>query len=496
MRVTLVTEGTYPIHPGGVSDWCDQLIRGLPEITFDVVALTGSGREPITYEPPPNRERVARIGLWAEPPRSRSRRRAHRADPEFLAAYAHLLEATLRGGPRAAEWVESALRRLRAYAADTPLTAALRSQVAVDLLVDVTSRTFDLRASPTLADALAVTDLVEHLLRPLQFPAPRTDLVHATANGSATLVGLLARWEHDTPVILSEHGVYLRERLLALRASGCGRVQRAVLGRFYARLSELGYRGCAAVLPVSRFNARWALRGGAAAARVQVVHNGVDPAALRPAGFEPRTPTLVYAGRIDPLKDLHLLLRAFALVRERVPGAVLRLFGGVPVGNEGYADSCHALVRTLGLGDAVTFEGPARRMSWAYALGHAVVLSSRSEGLPLTVIEAATCRRAVVGTDVGGMAEAVGDGGLVVPANDVHALADACVRVLTDDALRHRLADAGHRRALAQFTLDRFLADIRAVYAARGLPEPVVLPPQRRSDGAGAPPVEDPVDAR
>jgi hypothetical protein len=92
------------------------------------------------------------------------------------------------------------------------------------------------------------------------------------------------------------------------------------------------------------------------------------------------------------------------------------------------------------------------------------------------------------------MAEAIGEGGIVVPANDVRALADACVRVLTDDALRHRLADAGHRRARAQFTLDRFLADMRAVYAARGLPEPVV-PPQRRSDSTARRPAQAPVDA-
>lgn len=479
MKVTLVTEGTYPIHPGGVSDWCDQLVRGLRDVTFDVVALSGSGREPLTYAAPPNLGTVHRVGLWARPPRGR---RARSVDGEFLAAYAHLLEATLRGGPKAPEWVESALRRLRAYAADAPLTPALRGQQAVDLVVDVTSRTPDLRAAPTLADALAVTDLIEHLLRPLQYPAPRADLVHATANGSATLVGLLAKWEHGTPVLLSEHGVYLRERLLALRASGGGRVQRAVLGRFYTRLTELGYRGCDAVLPVSRFNARWALRNGATPERIRVLHNGVDPTVLRPAAAEPDTPTIVFAGRIDPLKDLHLLLRAFARVRERVPDAVLRLFGGVPVGNEGYADSCHALAAELGLGDAVRFEGPAWRMSWAYAMGHVVVLSSRSEGLPLSMIEAATCRRATVGTDVGGMAEAIGQGGLVVPAGDAAALADALVRVLTDAPLRRRLAQAGRHRALTRFTLDRFLSDMRLVYADRGLPAPgpgTTVPDQR-----------------
>ena len=475
MKVVLVTEGTYPIHPGGVSDWCHQLVRGLPEVTFEVVALSGSGLEPTHYRTPGNVERVRRIGLWAAPPRLR---RPRPADHRFLAAYAQVLEAALRGGPDAATWFASALRTLRELARETPLSAALQSQEAVDLVVDVASRVPGL--DPTLADGLAVTDLVEHFLRPLQLPAPRADLVHATANGPATLLGLTAKWEHGTPVLLSEHGVYLRERLLATRASGAGRVQRAVLHGFYAALTGLGYREADAVLPVSSFNARWALRGGARPDRVRVLPNGVDTDRLPVLATEPEVPTLVFAGRIDPLKDLHLLLRAFASVRDAVPGARLRLFGGVPAGNEDYRDSCHALVTQLGLGDGVRFEGPVDPVTDAFAAGHVVVLSSLSEGLPLTIIEAAASGRATVATDVGGTAEAVGPGGIVVPARDVDAFADACTTLLTDPEQRARLAAAGREHALARFTLERFLTDVRDLYlrhTAAG--DAAVVPPSR-----------------
>ena len=88
----------------------------------------------------------------------------------------------------------------------------------------------------TLADALVVTDLVEHFLRPLQLPPPKAQLVHATANGPSMLVGLTAKWATGTPVLLSEHGVYLRERLLAVRRDGYPRTVRTVLVRFFNRL--------------------------------------------------------------------------------------------------------------------------------------------------------------------------------------------------------------------------------------------------------------------
>jgi glycosyltransferase involved in cell wall biosynthesis len=490
MTVTLVTEGTYPVHPGGVSAWCDQLVRGLPDVGFEVVALTGSGREPAAFAPPSNVTAVRRIGLWARPVRRRAFSRS--AADRFIGAYVYLLESVLRGGPHASSWFESALRTLRELAAEGSLTPALRSQRAVDVLLDVWSRAPVPGAAATaplsLSDALAVTDLVEHFLRPLQLPAPTANLVHATANGPSMLFGLTAKWEFGTPVLLSEHGVYLRERLLAARRDSQGPAVRIVLVRFFQRLTELGYRTADAVLPVSAFNGRWAVRGGAPAARVRTLHNGVDPAALPLLTTEPDDPTLVFAGRIDPLKDLDTLVRAVALVRDRVPAVRLKLFGGVPDGNEDHAAGIRRLVDELGLADTVTFEGPVSPVSQAFAAGHVVVMSSRSEGLPLTVIEAAMSGRPTVVTDVGGMPEAAGDGGLVVPPGDPAAFAAACAHLLTDHEHRHALGAAGRRYALAHFTLERFLTDVRAVYAEFGAIAPAVeIPSQRRTETPATP---------
>jgi glycosyltransferase involved in cell wall biosynthesis len=108
------------------------------------------------------------------------------------------------------------------------------------------------------------------------------------------------------------------------------------------------------------------------------------------------------------------------------------------------------------------------------------VLSSASEGFPYTVIEAMASARATVSTDVGGVSEAVGEAGLIVPPRDPRAMADACVQLLTDDALRHRLADAARNRILDLFTLERFLGIYREIYA----------------DLAGDPRIEAPVRGR
>ncbi|HEU5108168.1 MAG TPA: DUF3492 domain-containing protein, partial [Micromonosporaceae bacterium] len=68
MRVALVSEGTYPFAMGGVSVWCDQLIRGLPDYRWEMVALTVDGTERQVWASPPNLDRIRSIPLWRPRP--------------------------------------------------------------------------------------------------------------------------------------------------------------------------------------------------------------------------------------------------------------------------------------------------------------------------------------------------------------------------------------------------------------------------------------------
>ena len=374
----------------------------------------------------------------------------------------------------APEWFESAVRTMHELSRDGSLTAALRSQLAVEVLLDVWSRApvpgAGTTGRSTLADALAVTDLVEHFLRPLQLRAPATDLVHATANGPSVLVGLTAKWRAGTPSC--------SPNTASTCASGCWRcVARGTGGRCgpCSYGSSTGSPSSATDAPTpccpsATSTAAGRRRGGAPPDRVRTLHNGVSHDDFPVLDDEPAEPTLAFAGRIDPLKDLATLVRAVALVREQVPAVRLRLFGSVPEGNEGYAEEIRRLADDLGLAGAVTFEGPVSPVTRAFAAGQVVVMSSTSEGLPLTVIEAAMSGRPTVVTDAGGMAEAAGDGGLVVPPGNPAAFAAACVALLTHPGRRKELGAAGRRYALAHFTRDRFVADVRGLYAEFAAP--------------------------
>ena len=92
------------------------------------------------------------------------------------------------------------------------------------------------------------------------------------------------------------------------------------------------------------------------------------------------------------------------------------------------------------------------------------MLSSISEGFPFTLIEAMSCGRATVSTDVGGVREAVGDTGLVVPPRDPAAMAAAALELLGDPVRRRAMGEAARLRVIEQFTLRQTIDTFRSIY--------------------------------
>jgi glycosyltransferase involved in cell wall biosynthesis len=470
VRIALVTEGTYPVHSGGVSTWCQQLLEGMPEHEWTVVALTATSADQPTWPQPASVREVVLHPLWERLPPPPRRRRSG-ADPmaSVEQALRLLWDAALApDGDSAVHQARIALHRLVTLSANHPLAGLLNARASVATLLTAWDRRMPDAPRMTVAEAVAAATLVDRMLGAVDARCPEVDLVHAAGNGAAALVGLAGLWRSGTPFVLSEHGVYLRERYLALDDGDRTWAERRAITGVIRRICEVAYRECDRVLPVSDFNRRWALRLGAGADRVRTIRNGVEPEKYAPIEGEPEVPTLSFVGRIDPLKDLHTLVRAFALVQQRLPTARLRMFGPVPEGNEAYRDSVAKLIAELGVAGAATFEGPTPGSRPAIAAGHVVVLSSVSEGLPFSVIEAMMCGRATVSTDVGGVAEcydADRRAGIVVPSRDPEAMAEACVGLLEDDDRRREVARAARWHALGTATLERAIDEYRAVYA-------------------------------
>jgi glycosyltransferase involved in cell wall biosynthesis len=482
MRVALINEGTYPYAAGGVSTWCEHLVRGLPDVRWHLVSIVAGDNAPTPGPLPSTVDALQPVPIWGteRPARYPAERAAARMcrgmlgnSAADLAVFAEGLRELAFAAVAPRPWFRTVVDRAGRIGRDRnegrrrqngslgrhPLAGVPLAEILLDAWA----------GSPalpklTMRDADEAAVLLEHAVRPLATRLPTVDVCHANANGLAALVALAAKWRDGLPFALTEHGVYLRERYFT--TGGLAPGVKAALLRFHRALARLAYTEAALIAPVSGFNRRWAERHGARPSRITVIPNGVDPKTFAPLDSEPAVPTVTWVGRIDPLKDLETLIRAFGYVRAWLPGARLHLAGPVPVGNEQYAATCRRLAADLQLRDAVTFAGPVGCSRDAFAAGNMVALSSVSEGMPYTVIEAMMCGRATVSTDVGGVAEAVGDTGIVVPPRDPRAFASACLELLTDPTRRAELAARARERALAEFTLDRCLSTYGRNYAA------------------------------
>jgi polysaccharide biosynthesis protein PelF len=472
LHIALVGEGAYPFGPGGVSLWCDQLVKGMPEHSFTAVALTVDGRERSLWTLPDNVTRVVNIPLWGYASGRTPRRASPR--PSFVEAHRAFLHALLGSaslvtpqGRGLAEF-EEALRAMAETARDGDVSRELATDDSVQRLVEAwrVTRIHGYDRVLSLREAITITSRLEHLLRPLSQPPIAVDVCHLSMCGVSALVALRSKWAFGTPIVLSEHGVYLRERYLALATDPTPHTVKLLTTRFHRALTCVTYREADVLAPHSSFNRRWQRYGGGEADRTETMYNGIDPADFPMAHGEPDEPTLVFVGRIDRLKDVHTLIRAFAVVRASLPEARLRIFGPVTPENEEYHRTCLVLLDQLGLAGAATFEGRVEHTVEAYRSGHVVLLTSVSEGFPYTIIEAMSVGRPTVATDVGGVSEAVGDAGFVVPPRDYHAVAEACLTLLRDADLRHELGERARQRVLDQFTLRQWTDAYRQVYAA------------------------------
>jgi glycosyltransferase involved in cell wall biosynthesis len=451
-RILLLTEGTYPFAVGGVSSWCDLLLRELTEFDWQVLPIVAPTLRRPAYEIPSHARMVDRIELWSEAlPRPRWRGRGERGlHVELPGVLVRELIGWKRDG---AALLDSLLWCRRHPDAIRRVFRSPRGWASfLDGLREVLDEQVDEAAPPPQLDALEGATLYQTLYwiaRTAGVRTPATDLLHVTAAGWAAVPALVHKALHGTPMLLTEHGVYVREAYLAAARSSDSPGTRFVSTRLARGLARSAYAAADLVSPVTDANACWEEGLGVAGDRISVIYNGLRPPP--PPAPPPGNLTVVSVGRIDPLKDVHCMLHVAARTLRLVPNARFLHYGPVTDGQEVYGDSCLALHERLGLGDRFRFMGRTTDPHGVVRDADVVIMTSISEGLPMSILEAMGQGRPVVATGVGGVGDVVKGCGVVRPPGDVHGLATAVATLLRNPELARTLGVRGYRRLGRQF---------------------------------------------
>ena len=506
--VCLVLEGTYPYVRGGVATWVHRLLNGLPEIRFAVVHIgpERSARARSYYDRPANV--TVREDLFCREAAPVSDdgalRRAARAQRHRLA------------GAREPSRLLSGIRRMHLedegedgllddFAAGDLTEEALLHGPEVFLVVE------ELYAR--LAPGCSFIDFFWHframhlpLVRLLAAAPPVAGAYHAVCTGYAGLLAAVWSRRMGVPMLLSEHGIYARERRLELeRASWLERTRdrrhtgrsggpfdsptaaalRRMWTRFFAVLARAAYGQASVIVSLSEASRQRQLADGADPARTRVIPNGIDldlfvaPLPAGPKRGGARGPVRVgFVGRLVPIKDVITFLRACFLVSNDMPIDVA-IYG--PTNEDpAYVRRCRRLVAHLGLERVVEFRGsaPASRI---YASLDIVVLTSLSEGQPLVVLEAGAAGLPVVVSDVGACRElveggdeadrALGPAGIVTRLAAPEETAAAILRLARDPALREAMGASGRQRVSARYRESGTLAAYLQLYRGSVWPE-------------------------
>lgn len=475
--VLLTTEGTYPCYPGGVSIWCDRLIRSLPEIRFRVFAITRVPGESLRFALPGNVVGLQQFPLWGteEPGWEEAdfalafRRKLFTTESvvrrKFIPPFEQVLSAIF-ADPPAVEDLAHGLKALHLYALRHDYARAVASRQAWEAFLRACAQWSTPEGELNLEEAAMCMRWLARYLGIVAVRWPAADITHASLAGLAGVPGVLLKLLKGCPYLLSEHGIYMRELYMQLASSHYPRRAKRLLIKFAEALVRMNYHYADRVTTLCDFNYRWQVRLGVDPAKLQVVPNGVDPSVFYP---RPRMAsdhlTVLTVARIFPLKGLHVLLEAASRVREKQPRVRFRILGSI--GDRNYYAGCLDIIKQKGLGQIIEF-GRTDRIAPAYAEADVFCLPSISEAAPFSLLEAMLSGCPIVATAVGGVPEILGNAGLLVRPNDPEDLAAALLFLLEDgpagEQRRAMFSSLAAARGRARFTLDQMIGPIKEAY--------------------------------
>ena len=215
-------------------------------------------------------------------------------------------------------------------------------------------------------------------------------------------------------------------------------------------------------------------RVGLAPGRVRTIPNWIDPARFQPierddarAIFGMRANVVVgCVGQLASPKGQEEFVRAAARVSQMRPDVEFVLAGEEKEHGKPFTAQLTEIAESLGVATKLRFLGYVRNIPELFAALDVVVVPSWDEGFSLVTIEALAARRAVLGSNVGGIAGIIRDNqnGLLFPPRDVHAMTDKLLWLVSDAPLRERLAVQGQRDVYSSFGREQVIDQIEALY--------------------------------
>ncbi len=465
MKICIIAEGCYPYVVGGVSSWIHSMIKAFPQVEFVVLAIISNRSQSgkFTYELPDNLTAVYEAYLedldWGH--KRKSGKRTSLSKEEYRALRSILLDEDV-------DW-------------DTIFSMFQKKHFSVDDLLmgadflNIVKECYQ-RRYPLIvfSDFLwTMRSIYMPLFLILQTPLPKADIYHCVATGYAGVLGSMAKHFYRSGLLISEHGIYTREREEELlKASWVEGIYKNVWIDQFRKMSRLAYERADKVTCLYEHARQLQLGLGCREEKTKVTPNGIDMSRFADLpGKQPEDEGYINVGavlRVAPIKDVKTMIRAFAFAKEQNSALRLWIMGPVDEDKE-YAEECFQLVEDMRVKD-VDFTG---RIDVREYLGRMdfTILTSISEGQPLTILESYAAGKPVIATDVGncrgliyGEGDGLGAAGILTHIMNVEEITAAIRELAGSSGLRRTMGECGYARLRKGYQLGQMISTYQELY--------------------------------
>ena len=462
MKICMILEGSYPFVRGGVSKWVDDMIRAQPENEFIIWAVGDLEEKQGKYlvDLPPNVISVHEAFLDTAL-NQRVRRNANvKMNPDQYEAVSQLVRC---GNPD--------LKILL----DTFETNVINP---VELFMSESFLEIVKEFCRDKFPFAGFTDLfwtIRSMFLPLLYlvgqPIPEADLYHSCSTGYAGVLGAFASMKYDKPYIVTEHGIYTREREEEiLRSDWVVAYFKELWISMFFMFSRFAYQQAHAITCLFERAALIQEDLGCPPEKISVIGNGIDVSAFKDVARKEEDGWIDIAAivRIAPIKDIKTMIYSFSQLKQEYGNVRLHILGGVD--DDVYYQECLSLIEYLDVKDII-FPGFVDIKKYLEKIDF-TILTSLSEGQPYAIIESMAAGLPLVSTDVGSCRELIegdkndrfGSAGFYVTPMHQSEMLEALLEMSEDKKMREKMSEVGKQRVNTFYNLDGMVKKYKDVY--------------------------------
>ncbi|RZJ30495.1 MAG: DUF3492 domain-containing protein [Flavobacterium sp.] len=481
--VLLILEGTYPFNGGGVSTWAHMLCDKVKNVNYSLYSINAEFEIKSRYQLSDNVKNVIQVPMWSplEPQEMidygkkyykfierKDQDDASEIQEVFLPIFERLIKGIYSETTDVEEFDDTIYdlwRYFQKHDYKKTMSCELVWKAFCYHITDVISD--EPYNDATLLDLTIAMRWLYRFLLPISINTPKADICHLTISGFPVIPALIQKYKYGTPLIVTEHGVFIRERLIAINTSEYSFFLKKMLIKFSEAITELVYYKADKILSVNKFNITWEKLYGANPNKIEIIYNGIDHMQFMP---QPKpehlvgTPTVVAAARIFELKDVLTMIRSCAVAKQTIPNVKYLVYGDNNAVPE-YTAECRRLIAELGIEENFILAGYHSKPEALFCEGDISILTSISEGFPYTVLESMSCGIPVVATDVGGVTEALDEScGFICKPKDHVEIGNRVVELLLNKELREQMGVNARKKVVDNFTIGKFISEYEDVY--------------------------------